>query len=97
MYRAEVATVVTAFLAAVPELAVLCYAVRVGRPDIGCAVALGSMILNLASMASMDLVGVQAAAYRLENPGAVLVIALVSTEALLRSGQQLELLRSRRP
>lgn len=69
-------------LTAVPELAVLAYATRQGRPDIACSVALGSIILNFASMASMDLLGVETAAYRLDSPVPLLAIALVSTGLL---------------
>lgn len=83
------AMLVRPVLVALPELAVLGYAFRKQRPDIACAVSFGSVILNLASMASMDLVGVQAATYRLENPGPILAIVLVSTGLLACLGGRL--------
>lgn len=85
----DLAMLASPVLVALPELAVLGYAVRKQRPDVACAVSLGSVILNLASMASMDLVGVQAAAYRLENPGPILAVVLASTGLLACLGGRL--------
>lgn len=78
-----------AALAVIPELAILRRAIAGGRPDIGCAILLGSVILNLASMAIVDLVDVRAAAYRQENPVLTLTVALVSTGLLGAMGMRL--------
>lgn len=88
-HRGGYPALAVAALAVIPELSVLRRAVVGGRPDLRCAILLGGVILNLASMAVVDLVDVRSAAYRQENPVMPLMVALVSTGLLGAMGVRL--------
>lgn len=78
-----------AALAALPELAILWRAVRVGRADVGCAILLGGITLDLAAMALVDLADVQRAAYRMPSPVLMVAVACTTTVVLAALGKRL--------
>lgn len=78
-----------AALAALPEVAILWRAARGGRADVGCAVLLGGITLDLAAMALTDLADVPHAAYRLRNPVFMLAVACATTAVLAALGRRL--------
>lgn len=82
-------TLTVAALAATPELAILSHAVRLHRPDVACAVVLGSITWNLSATAVVDLLVASPAAYRLEDAGITLAVATASAAILLVLGLRL--------
>jgi hypothetical protein len=82
-------TLTVSALAALPELALFRSAVSAGRADIGGATIIGSVILNMASMAIADLIDVRSAAYRLDRPVPMLIVALTTAVLLVAVGVRL--------